>query len=420
LVCGVVSVLLVHRGARRAGVSPAGALLGAAVAGLIPTGARLGVSFQPEALTAGLLVFAIAVAGAPSARDRLVGAAAVLAAVLCRYEAWPVAAVYALFAFRDAISGGALVGAPLVHARARGLVALAGAIAVVAPLIWMLHGLSHHGDAWFFLHRVAAYRRALGVREPPLKSLLAYPVTLVRAEPELVLGGGLALLAAYRDPSRARLLCRPAIAVVSLLGFLIVGRVLDGAPTHHAERPLLTVFYVLAVAVGEAAVVTFVASRSLPEFAGSSRNALVGARSRRAFVGALSLAVLAGIALRKVAAREPETSRTAERSIGATARASMPPDARLAVDTPDYGFFAVIAAFGAPERAEAIDAHDPRDPKMADAFSSPNALSARLAALRSNYVVTTEAHRAVAVRVGATVASQGDFTLVRVDQAMTR
>jgi hypothetical protein len=201
---------------------------------------------------------------------------------------------------------------------------------------------------------------------------------------------------------------------------LVLGRVLDGAPTHHAERPLLAVVYVLSLAVGEAASAVFGAARTLPELAGASRNALLGTRPRRAFVGAVSVAVVAGIAIRKVAPPEAGASRTGELAIGALSRATVPADRRLAVDTPDFGFFAVIAAFGAPERADAIDARDPREPARLDAFSSPELLRARLAALHADFLVATEPHGSVAEAVGDVVGHRDGFSLVRLAEPARR
>ena len=56
----------------------------------------------PEALTAALMVLALASCVAPGVRRRLVGAVAIACACLSRYEAWPVAFAFALSCLADA------------------------------------------------------------------------------------------------------------------------------------------------------------------------------------------------------------------------------------------------------------------------------------------------------------------------------
>src|SRR5262249_43936486 len=125
--------------------------------------------------------------------------------------------------------------------------AVGAGCALVPPALWMLHGAIAHGSPLFFLHRVAAYRTALGGRESVLGSLTAYPAALIRTEPEIVLGAAAAMVLRR---GRLRRFVRPATVLVAVLAFLTVGRLVGGAPTHHDERPLLVVFWGLAVVVG--------------------------------------------------------------------------------------------------------------------------------------------------------------------------
>jgi hypothetical protein len=74
----------------------------------------------------------------------------------------------------------------------------------------------------------------------------------------------------------------------------------------------------------------------------------------------------------------------------------------------------VIAAFGAPERAIAVDAHDPRQQRAEDPFDSEARLEAYLSRVGTTWLVTAGPHRAVAGRVGDVVSTSGELALVRV------
>src|SRR5690606_30742917 len=97
---------------------------------------------------------------------------------------------------------------------------------------WLLHGAVDDGDPLFFLRRVADYRRALG-RSPVdlLAALLGYPKVLLRAEPELAVTSSMALV--YLRGTLPKGMGRLVLAAAAVLGFLVVGDLGDGAPTHH-------------------------------------------------------------------------------------------------------------------------------------------------------------------------------------------
>lgn len=386
LFLGVASVLLVHRAASWVGASRGAAFGAGALAAVIPTSSVLGVSFQPEALTAGLVVLGAAATCLDGSR-RWLGGVALGAATLCRYEAWPAAAVFAALALLDAVRS-RRAAVPLV---------LAALVALFPALCWVLHGVRHHQDALFFLHRVAAYRRALGVTESTWSALIGTPVRLVSAEPELVLGGAVAIAVARRAHVGSARLARPALVLASILVFLVVGELLGGAPTHHPERTLLSIYLGGAIAVADAA------------------GALLGGGAEMRTRRALVLAVAAAAVVVR-AARPPEeggVDRRRELAIGHAARVLLPDDERLAVDTPDFGYFAVIAAFGAPERAEPLDRHDPRDPPMLDAFASEDTLRQTLASLRADALVTTAEHFGVAAPLGELVDQNATLALLK-------
>ncbi|HEX4340562.1 MAG TPA: hypothetical protein VH062_31855 [Polyangiaceae bacterium] len=435
---GVLSALLVHRAARWLRVSRAGSVLAAIVASSILTAAKLGASVQPEALTAGLVTLGAASTRVDGSR-RTWGAVALFAACLCRYETWAAAAMFALLTSYDAFHVGrprrprevltsgfapldterrygeseppgplelkeaAAADATVAGVRRKrlGLLAVA-ALPLLAPLAWIVHGVISHHDALFFLHRVAAYRRALGVTEPVGRSLLAYPALLFRVEPEVTLSAILVLrIAADRAPRALSRLVRPALVVLAMLVFLVVGRALDGAPTHHAARTLLPLWTLCALLVSEAIV------RTLSPVRGEFRSDAVGRLAPFAVAVAL-----VSVLLRTGRVPESDASRTAECAIGLAARERVGPDERVLVDTADYGYFAVIAAFGAPERATPVERHDPRDPHVGAPFETADTAAALFAAAGATWGVLRVDHAAVISRSGTVEARSGDFSLV--------
>ncbi|HVU00933.1 MAG TPA: hypothetical protein VHE30_04245 [Polyangiaceae bacterium] len=379
---GLAFALLVRRGARAFGLERPVAAIAAVVATSVPTAARLSVSFQPEALTAGLVAFA-AFASRSAPRPRAWAAAGLFVACLSRYEAWPAAATFAVLATMDARS---------IDAGRSSLIG-AAALSVAGPILWILHGVAAHGDALFFLHRVAAYRAALGADQTPLKAFTAVPLELLLAEPSLVVG---AIVLHFRtEPARARY-DRPLLVLGSVLGFLAVGAAIDGAPTHHPERALLSIYVGLAV-IGTNAAVRLVRE----------------ARVVRLIDSVVAMA-LAGLLLLRVGTPERFANRAEERAVGRTARNSLSSGDRLLVDTPDYGYFAVIASFGAPERAEPVELRDPRLARAADAFSSADALRARIARARATALVVSRPHWEMADSMGEWVEKRSSFGLLRV------
>jgi hypothetical protein len=74
----------------------------------------------------------------------------------------------------------------------------------------------------------------------------------------------------------------------------------------------------------------------------------------------------------------------------------------------------VIAAFGAPERAEPFDRHDPREARALDAFATPEALRSRLAASGAAWLVAPRDREAVAIQCGTIAARNDEFELLRV------
>jgi len=336
-VCVVVAAWLL-------GLGRGPALAAGVVASVFPYSAYLGAAFVPEAPASALVVLGAATL-ARSGKVRVLGALALGAACASRYEPWAAALVFA-----------ALTSVEAVKRRDR-LLALAAAVAALFPLAWLLHGVVRHGDALFFLSRVAKYRAALGPDDPLFSRLLRTPSALVVSEPELVLGSlGLGVFAARAlaaDP-RAKAGLRAAACLLGLFAMLVLGDALGGAPTHHGERALLSVWLSCAL------------------LAAWSGEHLLEARKYGALAVSAAVALAALSLVRPRFPREGFVDRTAEVDIGRRARAHA--IERLAIETPDFGYFAVQAAFGEPRRTRVLDDHDPRSPRRDPALGQAPAL----------------------------------------------
>ena len=394
----VGSSLLVLVAARWIGVPRRGATLGALAACAIPYAAWLGIATVPEGWTAALVLLAAASMVSESTLRRTVGGAALAVATLSRYEAWPVAAAFAAITLYD-----------LVRQRRWGL---AGAIvlAVLGPAAWMAHGAVHHGSATFFVDRVTAYREALGASDGSATArFFWYPLAALRAEPELALATGIAAFAAARAGAGKlfRKHLRPAVALGAMLLTLSIGYARGGAPTHHNERTLLAIWLLFAVLFGDAA---HAAWRGLDR------------RGRSVLVGSIGVALLVGATVLRpwYARRDDFVDRRAEVAIGRYLRGHDPPKGdRLAVDTEDFGFYAVIAGFGRPESASALDDHDPRSPPKQDPFESADALERAIAEHRARWLVARAKHLDVAEQVGKLVTRNQRFLLLEVTPTPT-
>ena len=394
-VTGALSSAVIYFAARCLIADRRGAVAGAALASIFPWSARLGVATVPELPAAALALFAMAstAPGLPP-RRRLWGGIALFASTLMRYEAWLVAAGFALLCVHDAArspansrrpmrDGAGAVGtlstgaarAPKGAARApsRELLLAAG-LALLGPVLWVLWNHHAHGDALDFLARVTAYRRAaLGEGGPgTLETLIAYPIAMMRHEPELaVLLVVVAVAARVWAPTSldARRWMRPAALAVLLVAGLSIASVRDGAPTHHPERAVLVVLLLAAV------------------FAGGVGYSLGRRASVRARAGLGAAAVLVGglgaAWMRPSAGIGGFVQRQDEVAIGCAAGQSLRPGERVLVEVVDYGYFALMAAMGRPEDAVADRDLDPRLPQRPSSFEVPEALAHRAAEVRA-------------------------------------
>ena len=349
---GAASVAAPYVAMRAAGMRRVAALLATAFAMTTPWNAWLGVATVPEGWVSGLV--AAAMITMPVAAARPWAAAGLLLGALSRYETWPVCGVMVVLCAGEAcrqVRREARQGAvwqagrdavprdrrPVVHRQLA-----CAAVALAGPAAWMLWNAHAHGSALHFIARVTSFRQSIGAAAVPVTDkLLGYPRALVLEMPvaaAFAVAAGLGLLS---RPTRERWTW-PLVAAGTTLGFLIWGDVHDGAPTHHAARALVAIGWVL-VAAGVDAV-----------FALQARPGASGARGP---IGAVvALATVAGVAA--VAGRptppgqtEPE-DRAPQIARGLSMRARGVRSATLVPCA--FEHFALLAAWGAPERATVL------------------------------------------------------------------
>jgi hypothetical protein len=194
---------------------------------------------------------------------------------------------------------------------------------------------------------------------------------------------------------------RGSIAIGALVLFLILGALRDGAPTHHAERAVLAVWFWLALFASDA-IVTSWSALSAP-----------GRAAAIALTG-LAVAPAAGILRPWYAHRDSFIDRSNEIAIGSDVRERAQPSDRILIDTSDYAFWAVIAGFGDPNRARPFDDRDPRKPRAADPFASDDALRARIRDENARWIVVGQPRLERARSLGSVETERGPLSLVRV------
>jgi hypothetical protein len=229
---GALSVAAPYAAMRMVGASRWVALLATAVSMALPWSAWLGVATVPEAWCGALAGAAMIAMAEPRARGA--AAVALFAASLSRYETWPACV---------ALAGLASVPA-WREPRPRNLSVVI--VAMAGPLLWMAWNAHAHGSAFHFLARVSAFRRSMGDAGQPLSSkLLTYPMALFVATPEAALLGTIGLVGLAASATLRQRWLVAAGCIAATMTFLIAGEVGDGAPTHHPERALSPLWWVL-------------------------------------------------------------------------------------------------------------------------------------------------------------------------------
>jgi hypothetical protein len=246
-----------------------------------------------------------------------------------------------------------------------------------------------HGDATFFWKRVAAYKNALGETPSLSERLWSVPRSLLLGEPELAL----ALVFVGMNRTLLRRFARPALAGGALVAFLMAGELSGGGPTHHAGRAVLPVWFLLALAVG----------------AGIEARGAEPAGRRGAWLAFVLALVGLGWLFR--AGTPPAFADRAD-AVAIGARASELGAPGLWIDTPDYSYLAVTAAYRRPNAAEPFDDRDPRHARGPDPFASEAALRARTRARPDAWLVVSREHAPLASRLGAVRAETSRYVLV--------
>jgi hypothetical protein len=265
---------------------------------------------------------------------------------------------------------------------------LSAFVAVLPIALWLAHGAVRHGDALFFWQRVASYQRALGAGDSgsawlaPLAALAGHAALLA------VTAFALAYRAKIRGESLAPF-ARGFACSAALVAFLVVGFIGGAAPTHHAARALLPVYFFLSCVIGHVAGPVLESGR---------------------WWNAIVAAVVAIYPWDLHRPPEDFAKRELELHVGDQARRLGAP--ALLVDTPDYGHLAVTAAFRRPNASTPFDDRDPRKKRRPDAFVSIETLRARLAETPRAWLVATDAHAPLAARLGTVRARNAGFTLV--------
>jgi len=321
------------------------AIGGAALVSLTPWSVWLGLAPVPEGW-AGLLVgSAFFFLAARTARGTLTAGALILVGSLSRYEAWPAAALVAAVALLR-------VRGSTDRTRLANLAAVG--IAVLGPLAWIAHNAHAHGDAFHFFARVAAFRRANTGVVPLGERVMEYPLALLRDAPEIAVLSLVSVFAFSRNGELRSAWAIPLLGGATVMALLVWGDVRDGAPTHHPARALLPVMCVLAGA-GAAGLREVV-------------RAVRGRVAREAWVvAALVFSVIFGVGtaiahVRDVPGNGPTERRDAQIARGRDLAAQR--IEHLTVTPCAYEHFALIAAFGAPERVDI--AQGPRQPVTPD------------------------------------------------------
>jgi hypothetical protein len=329
VVLGAVTVAVPYLAMRAIGVRRWAAVAATLVAMALPWSAWLGVATVPEAWFGALVAGAAMLAGRTDARPWAAGM--LLAASLCRYEAWPVCALMALLCAWSADEG---------KRRRRDVACVIAALA--GPIAWMAWNAHAHGSPLHFLSRVTSFRHAIGAADVPLvDKIFTYPLSLVEETPEVALLGAVGLSGLAIPAVRARWRW-PAFAAAAVLVFLVWGDVKDGAPTHHPARALAMTWWVLA-GMG----IDVVASRL---------EARAGARRRPEVVVAVAAALLWCVTLparwRESPGSTESENRAAQIAAGLDLRARGVQEAT--VHPCAFEHFALLAAWGAPERATVL------------------------------------------------------------------
>ena len=347
LVMGGVGAVLVHAALRAAGVARGAALAGTVLAMATPWNAWLGAATVPEGFTGAFVAAAAIAAGAPSLASRPAAwssmALVLVCASLSRYEVWPACFMVTMWSLATLVS---IPARAPDERRTRAVFAspwLLSLLPMLGPMAWMAWNLHAHGSATHFLARVSAYRHAVGAAGAPLgEKLLVYPHALLAA-PEILLAA-LAGFAAFALVAKVRARWTlPLLVALAVVLFLAYGETKEGAPTHHPERALVSIWWILA------------------PFGVDGARELMTKVTRQSNLGTAATILVAAAALAWIGIRSnglsllptrdtADESRSAQIAEGLALRAAKV--THVIVTPCAYEHFALIAAYGSPESVE--------------------------------------------------------------------
>jgi hypothetical protein len=252
---------------------------------------------------------------------------ALACACLSRYEAWPAAAVIAIAAAHRAY--GESRRAPW---------AIAAVVCVAGPIAWMWWNAHAHDGPLHFFRRVSTFKQSIGAGSTStLEAILFFPRLLATTRPDVVFATAFALPFLRRPDIRRRWQIPLACAAAELV-FLAIGNARDGAPAHHSERALLGI--VVLLALFSADVLAMIAQRRSSQ----------ARPPRRIALACVALTLAAWIVSLRPLFSPPNDDRTAQIARGHSLASSE----HLVIEPCSFEHFALLAAYGAPERAEIL------------------------------------------------------------------
>ena len=378
------------------GVAPRRAIAASIVAAAMPWGMQLAVATVPEAPAAACAAAGAIALSSTSSRIRVVGALALLSSCWSRYDAWPIAAAFAALCLVDARRA---AGADRIR------LAVAAAIAIAGPLSWTSWQAIVYHDPFRYLRLVRSYRQALGPGPSIGQRLLGYPAGLFEEMRE-VIGAAIVGASAWTVVRRrawqeasaiARRWQRPLLVALLQVAVLVAGDVRDGAPTHHPERALL----------GPATIVLFASGDAIGAWISVAKSAVA-----RALIVVFCVASLAGYISLRLQRSLPWYSsapRARELAAGRALSRANAEGASILIDTRDldggyldYGYYALLAAYGRPNDAVVDRDQDPRHVRGPSSFETPQSLRARVSEANARVLLAWgPRHRAVAESIGA-------------------